>query len=341
MRNYVVKNENDPNPQTTNYHFVVPEGHTENQRVDAYLTQFVQNATRNKVQEAIKAGYVLVNGATIKSSYKMQPGDIIDIELPKPPPPEATAEAIPLDIVFEDEHLIIVNKPAGMVVHPAFGNWTGTLVNGLLHHADQLSDPDDEMMRPGIVHRIDKNTSGLLVVAKNDVVHSKLSELFSTHTIERTYHSIVWGLFPQKKGVLTGNIGRSRTDRKRMCVVDDQTGKHAITHYKVIEELELISYVEFQLETGRTHQIRVHCSHINHPVFGDTEYGGSSVRYGSNSGSRKDMYEKLFKAMPRQCLHAKTLGFVHPITGEALFFESPLPPDFQFVLDTLRDYSNR
>lgn len=327
MKNYRVKDENDPNPQTTKYHFVVPVGHAENQRVDAYITQFVQNATRNKVQEAIKAGYVLVNGVAPKSSYKMQPGDVIDIDLPKPPPPEAVAEDIPLTIVFEDEHLIIINKPAGMVVHPAFGNWTGTLVNGLLHHADQLSDPDDEMIRPGIVHRLDKNTSGLLVVAKNDNVHAKLSELFASHTINRTYHSIVWGLFPEKEGTLTGNIGRSRTDRKKMTVVDHDMGKHATTHYKVLEEMELLSYMEFRLETGRTHQIRVHCSHVNHPVFGDNEYGGDSVRYGSNSGSRKDLFEKLFKRLPHQCLHAKTLGFTHPITKVEHFFEAELPEE--------------
>ena len=340
MKNYQLQNEPENN-ETTRYQFIVPDGHSENQRVDAYITQFVQNATRNKVQEAIKAGYVLVNGEKIKNSYKMQPGDVIDIELPKPPPPEAVAENIPIDVVFEDEHLLIVNKAAGMVVHPAFGNWTGTLVNGLLHHADQLSDVDDDVMRPGIVHRLDKNTSGLLVVAKNDFIHAKLSELFAAHTIKRCYHSITWGLFPEKNGTLTGNIGRSRTDRKKMTVVDADTGKHAVTHYRVLEELELLSYVELTLETGRTHQIRVHCSNVNHPVFGDQEYGGDSVRYGSNSGGRKDLFEKLFKAMPRQCLHAKTLGFVHPATGEELFFEADLPEDFQYVLDALHEFANR
>ena len=337
---------NLPNPEnetfdSTRFQFIVPDGHSENQRLDSYITQFVQNATRNKVQEAIKSGYVLVNGKAVKASYRMQPADVIDIDLPKPPPPTAVAEDIPLNIVFEDEYLLIVNKPAGMVVHPAFGNWTGTLVNGLLHHSDQLSDIDEEMMRPGIVHRLDKNTSGLLVVAKNDVVHAKLAELFASHTIERTYHSIVWGLFPEKKGTLTGNIGRSRTDRKKMTVVDHDMGKHAVTHYEVLEELELLSYIELKLETGRTHQIRVHCSNVNHPVFGDSEYGGDSVRYGSNSGGRKDLFEKLFKVMENQCLHAKTLGFVHPITGEELLFDSELPEAFDSVLTQLREYGNR
>jgi 23S rRNA pseudouridine1911/1915/1917 synthase len=340
MKNYQVKSE-EPNPQTTVYQFIVPEGHSENQRLDAYITQFVQNATRNKVQEAIKAGHVLVNDKPAKNSYRMQPGDRIDIELPKPPPPEAKAEDIPIDIVFEDEHLLIVNKPAGMVVHPAYGNWTGTLVNGLLHHTDQLSDTDDDVIRPGIVHRLDKNTSGLLVVAKNDHIHAKLSELFSTHDIERKYHALVWGLFPEQQGTITGNIGRSRTDRKKMAVVDHDMGKHAVTHYRVLEELELLSYVELQLETGRTHQIRVHCSHLNHPVFGDLEYGGSSVRYGANTGGRKDLFEKLFKLMPHQCLHAKTLGFEHPITGEALFFESELPDAFTSILESLRNHVNK
>ncbi|TNE72659.1 RluA family pseudouridine synthase [bacterium] len=340
MKNYQLKNEEE-NPQVTRYQFVVPEGHSENSRVDAYITQFVQNATRNKVQEAIKAGHVRVNQELVKASYRMQPGDVIDIELPKPPPPEAKAEDIPINIVFEDEYLLIVNKPAGMVVHPAFGNWTGTLVNGLLHHVDQLSDVDDEVIRPGIVHRLDKNTSGLLVVAKSDIVHAKLSELFSTHDIERKYHAIVWGLFPEQEGTITGNIGRSRNDRKKMAVVDDDSGKHAVTHYRVLDEMELLSYVELQLETGRTHQIRVHCSSLNHPVFGDVEYGGSTVRYGSNTGGRKDLFDKLFKRMKHQCLHAKTLGFVHPMTGEELFFESELPKEFQLVLDELRAYANR
>jgi 23S rRNA pseudouridine1911/1915/1917 synthase len=340
MKNYQLKNDPDNN-ETTRYQFIVPEGHAENLRLDAYLTSFVQNATRNKVQEAIKAGYVLVNEKPSKSSYRMQPGDVIDVELPKPPPPEAVAENIPIDVVFEDEFLLIVNKPAGMVVHPAFGNWTGTLVNGLLHHADQLSEVDDDVMRPGIVHRLDKNTSGLLVVAKNDFMHAKLSELFAAHTITRCYHAISWGLFPEKKGILTGNIGRSRTDRKKMTVVDKDSGKHAVTHYNVLEEFDLLSYIELVLETGRTHQIRVHCSNVNHPIFGDQEYGGNSVRYGSNSGGRKDLFEKLFKAMPRQCLHAKTLGFKHPATGEELFFEADLPSDFQYVLDSLREFANR
>lgn len=340
MKSYQVKNE-DENPQVTRYQFIVPDGHSENTRVDAYITQFVQNATRNKVQEAIKAGYVWVNEKPVKASYRMQPGDVIDIELPKPPPPDAKPEDIPIDIIFEDEHLLIVNKPAGMVVHPAFGNWTGTLVNGLLHHVDSLSDVDDELIRPGIVHRLDKNTSGLLVVAKNDTVHAKLSELFSTHDIERKYHAIVWGLFPEHTGTITGNIGRSRTDRKKMAVVDDDSGKHAVTHYRVLEELELLSYIELQLETGRTHQIRVHCSHLNHPVFGDVEYGGNSVRYGSNTGGRKDLFERLFKQMQHQCLHARTLGFVHPITGEELFFEAELPEAFQSVLNELREFANR
>lgn len=321
---------------TTKYNFTVPPGQNEDIRLDVYITSFVENATRNKVQKAIKDGYVFVNGKNEKSSYVMQPGDEIFIELPKPPPPEAKAEEIDLNIVYEDDDLLIVNKEAGMVVHPAYGNWTGTLVNGLMHHVDELAgDEDDENIRPGIVHRLDKDTSGLLVVAKNEHTLSTLSKRFAEKDIERTYWAVVWGT-PDEEGTIENNIGRSKRDRKLMAVMPSNMGKTAVTHYKVLEYFDYLSLVEVKLETGRTHQIRVHFGHLGYPVFGDHTYGGTSVRYGSNTGSRKTMFHNLFKTLNRQCLHAKTLGFIHPTSGEMIQFESELPEDFQYVLDTLR-----
>ncbi|MCH8524227.1 MAG: RluA family pseudouridine synthase [Balneolales bacterium] len=322
-------------PDKTYINFVVPPGHTTGQRLDVYITSFVQNATRNKVQEAIKAGHVLVNGKREKASYKMQPGDSIAITLPKPPPPEAIPEEIPLNIVHEDDDIIILNKPPDMVVHPGVGNYTGTLVNGLLHYADTLSEVNDPMVRPGIVHRIDKNTSGLLVIAKHNQAHAYLAEQFARHDLERSYWAVVWGQ-PPAEGTFTGNIGRSKGDRKVMAVVPEPDGKHAVTHYKVTEYFDYLALVEIKLETGRTHQIRVHFAHHGFPVFGDLTYGGSSVRYGPNTGARKAMYENLFESLNRQCLHAKTLGFKHPRTREFVSFDSELPGDFRNVLSKLR-----
>ncbi|MBO6795359.1 MAG: RluA family pseudouridine synthase [Balneolaceae bacterium] len=322
--------------KTTIYEFTVPPGQQEAIRLDVYITNFVENATRNKVQDAIKAGYVMVNGKKEKASYKLLPNDYIFIELPKAPPPEAKAEELELDIVHEDDDLIIVNKAAGMVVHPAYGNWTGTLVNGLMHHVDELGTADNDL-RPGIVHRLDKDTSGLLVVAKNDETLAKLSAKFAEKDVERTYWAIVWGT-PAEEGTVEGDIGRSKQDRKLMTVLQGGRGKHAVTHYKVLEYFDYLSLVEVRLETGRTHQIRVHFNHIGHNVFGDTTYGGTSVRYGPNTGNRKVMFHKLITRLGRQALHAKTLGFEHPSTGEMVRFDSELPEDFQHVLDTLREH---
>jgi 23S rRNA pseudouridine1911/1915/1917 synthase len=240
-----------------------------------------------------------------------------------------------LDIVHEDEHLLIVNKE-DMVVHPAFGNWTGTLVNGLLYHTGKnLSNAEKETLRPGIVHRLDKDTSGLLVVAKNEVTHQKLSRQFSVKVAERTYWAIVWGN-PPDKGTIEGNIGRSPRNRKIMTILDN-AGKHAVTHFKTLERFDHLALVEIQLETGRTHQIRVHMQHAGYYVFGDQTYGGDSVRFGPNTGSRKAMFNNLFARLERQALHAKTLGFVHPATDEFVQYDSKLPEDFQFVLNTLRE----
>lgn len=322
--------------KTTKYELIVPDGQHTEIRLDKYITSFIENASRTKVQQAIKDGYVFVNGKNEKSSYIMQPGDEIYIELPIPPPPEAKPEKLDLDIVFEDDDMIVVNKEAGMVVHPAYGNWTGTLVNGLMYHVDELAGEDeDENLRPGIVHRLDKDTSGLLVVAKNDETLTKLSKLFQEKDIERTYRAIVWGT-PEEEGTIEGKIGRSKRDRKLMAVLSGSRGKSAVTHYKVLEYFDYLSLVEVKLETGRTHQIRVHFNHIGHQVFGDPTYGGTSVRYGPNTGSRKSMFHNLITGLGRQALHAKTLGFEHPRTGEVVRFDSELPEDFQHVLDTLR-----
>lgn len=325
------------NPLHTEYFLEVPEGQQTDIRLDKYITSFVQNATRNKVQKAIKEGFVMVNGKREKSSYVMQPGDKIEITLPNPPPQEAKPEKMDLDILYEDDDIIIVNKPADMVVHPAYANWTGTLVNGLLYHTKQeLSKTDEETLRPGIVHRLDKDTSGILVVAKNETAHHKLAKQFSKKTANRKYWALVWGN-PPDEGTVNEYVGRSPKDRKIMTVLPEGKGKKAITHFRKLESFDHLALLEIELETGRTHQIRVHMQHINHYVFGDKTYGGDSVRYGPNTGSRKAMFNNLFAKMPRQALHAKTLGIVHPATDEYMEFESELPENFTEILNTLRN----
>lgn len=323
-------------PAVTEILLTVPDGHHTPIRLDVYITSFVQNATRSKVRDAIKSGFVMVNGHYEKPSYLVQAGDAIEITLPKPPPQELRPEPMDLDIVYEDDALLVVNKPAGMVVHPAFGNWEGTLVHGLLHHTQAaLPDPGGPFKRPGIVHRLDKDTSGLLVVAKDDAAHAFLSDQFQRKTARRTYQAVVWG-HPPENGTVRGAIGRSVSDRKRMAVVDEAKGKPAVTHYTVLERLEHLSLVEVRLETGRTHQIRVHMSWQGFPVFGDPVYGGDVVRVGPNTGARKQRFRNLFERMPRQSLHAATLGFVHPRTNELMEFSSELPEDMDRLLQDLR-----
>lgn len=323
-------------PLQSEYLFEVPEGQFTDVRLDVYITGFVQNATRSKVQRAIKEGHVVVNGAFEKASYLVQPGDRIEIKLPKPPPEEARPEEMDLNILYEDETLIVVNKPAGLVVHPAFGNWQGTLVNGLLHYTQShLSKVNEQTIRPGIVHRIDKDTSGLLVVAKTEEAHAVLSRQFQEKSVERTYQAVVWGV-PEEKGTVTGDIARSRSDRKIMSVVPEGEGKHAVTHYTRCEVFDQLALLDIHLETGRTHQIRVHMAHIGHPLFGDRVYGGDKVCYGHNAGKRKQLFRNLFEILPRQALHARTLGFIHPVSGEKMRFDSELPDDLQEVLDKLR-----
>jgi len=301
-------------------------------RLDVYLTHQIQNATRNKVRSAIDGGSVLINGRRVKPSHPVSPGEIIDITLPHPPRPEATAEDIPLNIVYEDDQLLIVNKPAGMVTHPAYGNYTGTLVNALLYHCNSLSNVNTEL-RPGIVHRLDKDTTGLMVVAKNDVAHNLLAKQFSRRTIVREYWAIVWGKFQSKKGTIEANLGRSKRDRKKVAVTAE--GKHAVTDYEVIKEFDFLSLIRLKLRTGRTHQIRVHLAHIGHPVFGDPTYGGRSHLWGGLEGKKAQHAQNLLKSIDRQALHAKTIGFVHPATKQQIEFVSELPDDMNNILARL------
>ncbi|MHB1687644.1 MAG: RluA family pseudouridine synthase [Ignavibacteriaceae bacterium] len=315
------------------YRIEVPDG-KKKERLDLFLTNCIENATRSKIQKLIEANLVTVNGEFVKPSYQVQPKDIVEASIPiTPRPEEIEPEEIPLEIIFEDDFLLIVNKPAGMVAHPAYANYTGTLVNALLHHSQKLSNIN-EPGRPGIVHRIDKNTSGLLVVAKDDWTHAKLAEQFSKHSIEREYWAVVWGIFKEKKGEINSNIARSKSDRKKFTVAKSD-GKTAVTFYEVLKEFDFTSLVKLNLKTGRTHQIRVHLTSIGHPIFGDPTYGGRNIVFGATLPKIKSRVENLLDIMPRQALHAKTLGFIHPHTKEFLRFNSELPEDFIMLLKKL------
>jgi len=320
------------------FRFELPPG-KKKERLDIFLTNCIENATRSKVQKLIEANHVTVNGRYVKPSYQVQPSDIVDAVVPISPRPEfAEPEEIPLNIVFEDDYLIIVNKPPGMVAHPAYSNYTGTLVNALLHHTRKLSSINshvNELARPGIVHRIDKDTSGLLVVAKDDWTHAKIAEQFSKHNIEREYWAVTWGLFKEPKGEIDFNLTRSKSDRKKFTISKTE-GKTAFTYYEVLQEFEFTTLLKLNLKTGRTHQIRVHLSGINHPVFGDEIYGGRKIIYGSEQPKIKARVQNLLEIMPRQALHAKTLGFIHPHTKEKVRFDSDLPNDMKELIAKLR-----
>ncbi len=340
----------------------VPADYDGGERLDKYLARRLEEPSRAKVQRSIKAGAVTVNGADVKKSYPVEAGDEIVCRLVRRPPLGAEPEPIPLDITYEDDALLVVNKPAGMVVHPAYGHRSGTLVNALLHHVRsgpiRVEDEEDEaldedevglsvvgavpgqagnpVVRPGIVHRLDKDTSGLLVVAKSDYAHRKLARQFKERTTRRRYLALVWGRPGPPAGRIEGAVGRDPRDRKKMAVVPEGRGKHAVTHYKTAEALAHTALLRLRLETGRTHQIRVHAQHIGHPVLGDPDYGGQRIRYGPNTRSRRAFFRNLFARMPRQALHAAALGFTHPTTGEALDFTAELPDDMQHALDRLR-----
>ncbi len=314
------------------FEIVVPPG-KKKERLDVFLANHVENATRTKVQRGIQEGSVLVDGNRVRPSHTVSPGEVISVTLQKDPPQEALAENIPLDIVHEDDSLLVVNKPAGMVTHPAYGNYTGTLVNALLYHCNSLSNSPDPT-RPGIIHRLDKDTSGLMVVAKTDAAHARLAKQFAVRTISREYWAIVWGKIKQSRGVIQASLGRSRSDRKKMAVVPE--GKNAITEYAVLRSFDYLSLVKLRLQTGRTHQIRVHLAHFHHPVFGDPTYNGRSIIYGSGSNAQRMEVRRLLQKISRQALHAKTIGFIHPSTGEKMSFDSVLPSDMIDVLETLQ-----
>ncbi|MCK5145474.1 RluA family pseudouridine synthase [bacterium] len=303
------------------------------QRLDIFLTNQLKDVSRSQVQQWIKDGNATINGNECKAKHLVQPGECIDITIPRPPLLDIIPEQIPLDIVYEDEFLLIVNKIAGMVVHPSFGHYSGTLVHALLGYCNDLSDLNDTT-RPGIVHRIDKDTSGLLVVAKDNVTHRGLASQFADKTASRIYHSIVWGHFKKYKGTIDTHIRRARNDRKKF--VTDSEGKRAITHYQVLEKITLASLLEIKLETGRTHQIRVHMTSIGHAVFGDQIYGGVGSKLGGLNQRNMKFARQALEIMPRQALHAKTLGFIHPHTKEFLQFDSVLPEDMTLLLTFLR-----
>jgi 23S rRNA pseudouridine1911/1915/1917 synthase len=310
-------------------------------RVDKYLMNFVQNATRNKIQFAAKSGNILVNDLPVKSNYKVKPYDKIKVMFEHPPHENLLiGENIPLDIIFEDDSLLVLNKPAGIVVHPGHGNYSGTLINALLYHFENL--PNNSSNRPGLVHRIDKDTSGLLVVAKTDQAMAHLSAQFKEKTSDRSYIALVWGNVENDMGTIEGNIGRHPKNRLQntVHVGDDKfKGKHAVTHYKVIERFGYLTLVNCTLETGRTHQIRVHMKHIGHTLFNDERYGGDKILKGTTFTKYRQFVENCFKVLQRQALHAKTLAFDHPITNERLKFSSDLPDDFKLCIDKWRAYS--
>ncbi|MEH6308534.1 RluA family pseudouridine synthase [Olivibacter sp. CPCC 100613] len=308
-------------------------------RIDKFLMHRVENASRNRVQNAIDAENVLVNNRPIKASYKVKPGDVITVVLPHPPrDTEIYPENIPLDIRYEDDDLLIVNKPAGMVVHPGYNNYTGTLVNALVYHFSQLPQLPGNDGRPGLVHRIDKDTSGLLVIAKNEWTITNLAKQFFDHTIQRKYIALVWGDL-LADGIISGYIGRSLKDRRVMSVYDhEDKGKWSVTHYKVLERLGYVTLIECQLETGRTHQIRAHMQSIGHPLFNDALYGGDKILKGTVFTKYKQFVDNCFTLLPRQALHARSLGFTHPKTKELLYFECDLPADFAMCLDKWKSY---
>ena len=308
-------------------------------RVDKFLIQRIENASRNRIQNAIIAGSVLVNGNTVKANYKVKPKDEISIVLPEPPrDTHLYPEDLPINIIYEDDDLLIVNKEAGMVVHPGFNNYSGTLVNALAYHFDKLPQLPGNDGRPGLVHRIDKDTSGLLLISKNEVAITYLAKQFFEHTVKREYLALVWGDV-KEDGTVTGYIGRSPKDRRIMQVFDDaDKGKWSVTHFKVLERLGYVTLISCRLETGRTHQIRAHLKHIGHPLFNDASYGGDKILKGTTFSKYKQFVENCFNLLPRQALHAKSLGFIHPATKQFVNFDSELPDDFSAALSKWRAY---
>lgn len=320
------------------HNFLVARGQ-EPVRIDKYLMGLIENVTRNKIQQTIDQGGVFANDLLVKSNYKVKPNDVIKVLMPHPTYEQLLVpENIPIDIIFEDDHVLVVNKPAGMVVHPGHGNYSGTLVNALAYHFENL--PMNSSERPGLVHRIDKDTSGLLVVAKTELAMAYLTQQFANKTSEREYVALVWGNVKDDEGTIVGAIGRHPKDRMLMSVCEDESqGRPAVTHYKVLERLGYVTCISCRLETGRTHQIRVHMKHIGHTLFNDERYGGNLILKGTTFTKYKQFVDNCFKTLPRQALHARTLGFEHPITKEFMRFESDIPQDFMDCLQKWRVYS--
>lgn len=317
------------------FHFVVDEGQSP-VRIDKYLAAHIEGMSRSRIQLAATANYILVNQQPVNVSYRVKPGDEISIVMPyRRRGIEVIPENIPLDIMYEDEALIVINKPAGMVVHPGHGNYTGTMLNALRHY---LQAKDETYY---LVHRIDKDTSGILVVAKTTEAQVFLANQFFYHTSKRIYVALVWGNMQDDEGTVTANVGRDPIDRMCFTVFDDETqGRHAVTHYSVLERFGYVTLLECRLETGRTHQIRVHMNHIGHPLFNDERYGGDAIRKGTVFSKYKQFITNCFEIMPRQALHARLLGFIHPLSKEEMIFETPLPEDFTKVIEKWRNYKH-
>jgi 23S rRNA pseudouridine1911/1915/1917 synthase len=330
----------DGDDEMFEHHRIVADPKQSLLRIDKFLMDRLPNVTRTKLQTGIHDGFVRVNDKDIKPNYKIHPNDVVTVSLPEPPrDTEIIPENIPLNIVFEDDHLLVINKPAGMVVHPAYQNWNGTVVNALAYHFQNLPRMTGNEGRPGLVHRIDKDTSGLLVIAKDEASLTGLAKQFFDHSIERTYNALVWGVPEQPSGTVNVNVGRSLKDRRvTTAFPNSDMGRHAITHYSLLRDLRYVSLIECKLETGRTHQIRAHMKYLGHPLFNDAMYGGNEVLKGTTFTKYKQFVENCFKIIPRQALHAKTLGFVHPVTKQHLQFDSELPRDFTDVLDKWDHY---
>lgn len=340
MKSENVDLEDEQDDELFEHHRIVVDGGQGLVRIDKFLMDRLSNVTRTKIQNGIHDGFVKVNDKTIKPNHKVHPNDVITVSFPQPPrDTDVKPENIPLNIVFEDEHLLVINKPAGMVVHPAHQNWTGTLVNALAFHFQNLPHMPGNDGRPGLVHRIDKDTSGLVVIAKTEMALTYLAKQFFSHTIERTYWALVWGEPGQEHGTINVNVGRSLKDRRiTVAFPKGDHGRMAITHYKVLKTLRYVSLVECKLETGRTHQIRSHLKYLGHPLFNDAMYGGDQVLRGTSFSKYLQFVQNCFKLIPRQALHAKTLGFEHPATKKFLQFDSELPKDFKDVVEKWENY---
>lgn len=335
-------NVSEENQEFYVHHDILVDKGQEQMRIDKFLMGRLEKISRNRVQNAIKSGAIVVNDKAVKVNYKVRPLDQIKVILAHEPSENRPVqpEEMELDIVYEDDSVLVINKPSGLVVHPGIGNYSGTLVNGLAHHFKNLPVlPNNPPSRPGLVHRIDKETTGLMVVAKTEYAMSHLAKQFFDHTVERKYQALVWGNFDEQAGTITGHIARNPSNRFQMTVFEDgEVGKHAVTHYKVIQDYYYVTFIECQLETGRTHQIRAHMKYVGHPLFADAKYGGDRIVKGTVYSKYKQFVQNCFALCDRQCLHAQSLGFDHPETGERMKFTSELPQDIRSVLDKWEGY---